>query len=82
MTLKEYAESINELANKYPDLLVVYASDDEGNNFQKVNYAGTLGFFEGDYRGQFIDKGNIENDPDEELYQPYVGKTPNAICIN
>lgn len=82
MTLKEYAASINKFAEKYPNLMVVSASDDEGNNFQKVSWAGTLGFFDGEYHGNFIDARNVKKYPLEEAYAPYVGKEPNAICIN
>ena len=82
MTLKEYAESINKLAEKYPDILVVYSSDDEGNNFQKVHNTGTLGFFDGDYHGDFISIEHIKEDPEYEMYKPYVNKEPNVVCIN
>jgi len=82
MNLKEYAESINKLAEKYPDVLVVSASDDAGNSFQKVNYAGTLGFFEGEYHGTFVDERTVKKYPEEESYEQYVGKQPNAVCIN
>lgn len=82
MILKEYAESINELAEKYPDALVVYSSDDEGNSFQKVISAGTLGFFDGNYHGDFFDLQHIEEHPEVDVYEKYVGKKPNAVCIN
>ncbi len=81
MTLKKYAEIINKLAEEYPDVLVVYASDDEGNNFQKVNHAGTIGFFKGNYHGEFFDLGYVEENTDNQ-FEEYVGKKPNAICIN
>jgi uncharacterized protein YpmB len=38
MKLKDYAAVIAKLAKKHPDLEVVYASDDEGNNFTYVNF--------------------------------------------
>ena len=38
MTLKHYAKVINELAKKHPHLEVAYASDDEGNFYNYVNY--------------------------------------------
>jgi hypothetical protein len=81
MKLKEYAEIINKLAEEYPDVLVVYASDDEGNSFQKANHAGTVGFFDGNYHGDFIDLGSVEKNTDNQ-FEEYVGKKPNAICIN
>ena len=81
MKLKEYAKLINKLAEEYPDALVVYASDDEGNSFQKVNHAGTVGFFSGNHHGDFIDLGSVEENADND-FEDYVGKKPNAVCIN
>jgi len=80
MKLKEYAEKISALAKQYPDALVVSASDDEGNSFQKVSYAGTVGFFEGEYHGEFVDLENTKQYPDD--YEQYLDKKPNAVCIN
>lgn len=81
MTLKAYAKLINKLAEEYPEATVVYASDDEGNNFQLVNHAGTVGFFEGDYHGEFYDLSCVEQNEDN-AFDHYVGKKPNAVCIN
>lgn len=47
MKLKQYANYINELAKKYPDVKVVYAADNEGNNFSKVYWEPTYGHFDG-----------------------------------
>ena len=83
MTLKEYAKSISALARKYPDAVVVSASDDEGNSFQTVHYAGTLGFFSKCSRssgGEFVDMDSVEESPDD--YEHFVGKKPDAVCIN
>jgi hypothetical protein len=82
MTLKEYSESISKLAENYPDALVVYSSDDEGNSYQKVSSDGTLGFCNGDYYGDFFALCHVEECPEEEVYKQYVGKKPNAVCIN
>jgi hypothetical protein len=86
MTLKEYSESISKLAEKYPDALVVYSSDDEGNSFQKVSSGGTLGFFDGDYYGDFSALQHIQNYvetyPESDTFKQYFGKEPNAVCIN
>ena len=67
MKLKEYAKLINVLAEKYPDIDVVYSHDDEGNEFQMVNYQPGIGHFTDlNYgRGEFEQKNPI-----------------NAICIN
>lgn len=42
MTLKEYIDRLNKLAKDLPSALkleVVYSSDDEGNNYNKVYYS-------------------------------------------
>ena len=41
MTLKEYADDINNLLKDNPefaDFPVIYSADDEGNSYQNVNY--------------------------------------------
>ena len=81
MTLKEYAQKINELAEKHPDALVVYAIDDEGNAFHPVRTVGALGFYNANYQ-QFVCEEHVIKYPKEETYEPYVGKKPDTICIN
>ncbi len=78
MTLKEYAKEINKLAEEYPNVLVVYSSDDEGNSFHRVNQAGTVGFI---YNGDFFDLESVK-DNCNNMFDYYVGKKPNAVCIN
>jgi hypothetical protein len=83
MTLKEYSKSIRELAAKYPDALVISASDNEGNSFQTVHCAGTLGFFSKYSRssgGEFVAMDSVEESPDD--YEHFVGKEPDAVCVN
>ena len=43
MKLKEYAEKINKLVEGYGNMDVAYASDDEGNKYQYVNYSPDVG---------------------------------------
>jgi len=67
--LKEYIANLNKLAKKHPEALtmdVVYSIDDEGNGFQKINYAPQIGEYQGDYHGDFDGEG----------------KNKNAVCIN
>lgn len=53
---------------------VVYSSDDEGNEFCRVSYSPSLGYFDGGYRGEFYSADSISEDElEEEL---------NAVCIN
>lgn len=45
MKLKEYLNELNTLATKYPEILdfeVVYAHDDEGNEYQKIYSSPTI----------------------------------------
>ena len=69
MKLKDYAEMLNKLAETYPDVDVVYARDDEGNDFQTVNYCPNIGFYESREFRQY--------DPDDE-----DTIIINAVCLN
>jgi hypothetical protein len=64
--LKEYAKLIEDLAFRYPNAEVVYSSDEEGNSFEKVYHAPTLGLFDG---------FDFYSAAEEEV-------EVNAICIN
>ena len=73
MKLKQYLKELNKLIKDNPEALnmeVVYSIDDEGNGFQKVEFAPGLGNFEGRYKGEFTTKDELR---DEKI---------NAICIN
>ena len=69
MTLREYIENLNELAEKNPsvlDLIVVSSSDDEGNEYGPVHNEPTVGYYE-----------------DREFLEAIHSKLkPNAVCIN
>ena len=80
MTLKKYAKSISELAEKHPDLLVVYSADDEGNSFHKLNRPPTLGFFEPKHGDYFYPLDHVKQYPEE--YEMYANTKPNAVCLN
>lgn len=71
MKLKEYAAKLTKLAKEYPNAKVVYAIDDEGNDFREVNFTSSAGNFED---GQFI-----SDDGTEEFSQDYE---VNSICLN
>ena len=65
---------MNKLAEENPDILdfdVVYSGDDEGNNFNLVNYTPALGHFDRrEY--SFLPIGDAEEE-DCEI---------NSVCIN
>lgn len=69
MKLKDYAARIAELAKKYPNVEVVYSSDEEGNSFQKVCFLPDVGRFRG---GEWTTEWDLGEQK---------GKI-NAVCIN
>lgn len=77
MKLKEYLENFQKLVETNPAILdyeVVYGKDDEGNNFQKVNYEPSIGIFD-EEDDMFISenqKGEWDREEEEN----------NTICIN
>ena len=69
MKLKRYIRILERLAEKNPDALeyeVVYGKDDEGNGFDTVKYAPSIGVYED---GEF-DPNNL------------TGEQRNAVCLN
>jgi len=71
MKLQEYMSNLNELTDKHPeylDLEVVTASDDEGNDFNIVHYAPSVGEYTD---REFICQSDFEDD-----------EVVNAICVN
>jgi hypothetical protein len=44
MRLIEYIDRLNKFLTEHGDMDVYYASDDEGNEYQKVNHCGSLFF--------------------------------------
>ncbi len=82
MTLKEYVEMLYELVQQnegYGDLEVVYASDDEGNDFNTVHCTPTLGFYnDREFR---TDKYEYDEWGDEDPGIDSEFKI-NAVCIN
>jgi UDP-N-acetylglucosamine 2-epimerase len=48
MKLKDYIKKLQEIADKHPNLTVVYAADDEGNRFSEVFYDPSYGHFDGE----------------------------------
>lgn len=67
MKLKEYIKKLNDILEEHGDLECIYSSDDEGNNFQRVNYSPQAGNFEEE------DFNEVDSDDDKEI---------NCVCIN
>lgn len=52
MKLKDYVEQLTQILETNPEAMdydIIYAADDEGNNFSKVHYPPCLGYFDGEY---------------------------------
>ncbi|MGB1205351.1 MAG: hypothetical protein ACPG5B_06890 [Chitinophagales bacterium] len=75
MTLEIFLKKINEFVIENPNVLkleVITSSDNEGNNFNKVIYDATKGFFE---NNNFI--------PFSVYKEHNINKNKtNAVCIN
>ena len=82
MKLSDFISVCKNVLDEYGDLDVIYASDDEGNSYNDIYYAPTLG----DYTG-----GEFTSEKDFEEAEEYidgvdgsetVNYTINAVCIN
>ena len=71
MKLKEYIEKLQELYLEHGDLELVYASDDEGNYYNKVYYDPGILNMCGEDR---ISEEDLEEYSSEEIQQ--------YICLN
>lgn len=76
MKLKDYIKKLQKIAKERPDLDVVSASDEEGNNFRLVGFSPSLGNF---CKGNFNDGDFISDDGSEEFKKEYG---INAVCLN
>ena len=74
MKLGEYLENLAELLQEHPELVdadVIFAADDEGNDYGIVNWGPGVGYFDKQHR-EFVSEDDIE---DEEF-------PINAVLIN
>lgn len=81
MTLRKFMEQLNALIEKYPEALemqVITSTDDEGNGFNRVYNLSTIGNYDGERYGEFIDKDNSDFREEYGLCEDDV----NAVCIN
>ena len=81
MKLKEYLSHLKKAVdadNSLLDMELVYAIDDEGNDFKQVNFLPTLGIFK---QGEFISKDEIE-EYNESYETEYSDNDINSLCIN
>lgn len=74
MLLSEYIENLKSVLEENGDLKVVYAVDDEGNAFNEVCFAPSVGHY--DYSdSQFTTYDNFGEDED-------IDYEINSVCIN
>ena len=69
MTLKDYIINLQEIEKEHPDALLVYSSDDEGNNYNEVNWGPSFGWFDGDSAFS-VDKEDLS------------GNVTKVVCVN
>jgi len=69
MLLTEYIENLQNMLTEHGDLEVVYSSDDEGNDFNKIYCGPSVGHY---HNREFYEPNN-EDEFDYDI---------NAICIN
>lgn len=81
MKLEEHIKNLQEIAQKYPNLDVVYSADDEGNSYGKIHYSPRVGSYNSGERewipeSLFSDyEGDEENDNENKLIV-------NSVCVN
>lgn len=71
MKLKKYLNTLIEMVKKNPEIEeydIIYSSDDEGNDFKRVNFSPTI--------------MEIENEKSYSLEVKTKSENPNAVCIN
>lgn len=67
-------ELMKHLEEFDPELMVVYAIDDEGNSFRPVHFAPSAGNYSD---GEWITEGEMEHD-----YNDVPEYEINAVCVN
>lgn len=65
--LKDYIKRLNKLAEENPDAILIYSSDDEGNNYNEIHFEPEIIYY-----------SKENNEINDIEYDGYV----KAICIN
>ena len=73
MNLKEYIEKLNKLYTKHGDLELVYSKDDEGNEFNYINFDPSLVNY---------NPSDLSVIDDEDLDEYDESEYKKVICIN
>jgi len=70
MKLSEYISELQEFLKEHGDIECYYASDDEGNSYQSVGYAGSLMYKmmdDNDYHPSLYCEEDLEEYEDDEF---------------
>mgnify|MGYP001559547358 FL=1 len=70
MKLKNYIKQLQEICDKYPNLNVIYSSDEEGNNYDYVAFGPTICHYK-----------DCELTAEAD-FEEFGIKKPNAVIIN
>ena len=85
MKLKEYLNELLELTKSNPQVLefeVIYASDDEGNNYQKVYSTGSICQID-DLKERDLELVGFYDEDEPESSEDFIAlEDCNAIVIN
>jgi hypothetical protein len=73
MNLREYIEKLNKLYTKHGDLELVYSKDDEGNEFNYVNFDPSLVNY---------NSSDLSVIADDDLDEYNESEYKKVICIN
>ena len=66
MKLSEFCINLERLIKKHPEVLrmdVITSSDDEGNDFNRVFYSSSMGYFNNE-NNDFMEIGEFEENPE------------------
>jgi hypothetical protein len=80
MRLANYIEDLKELLEKEGNLLLVHASDDEGNNFHFVNHTPSVGMYNLQQSDLLSLREYDELKRKDELWFPDNSKK--VVCVN
>jgi len=74
MKLKQYIKKLQEIAEKYPNIDVIYSCDDEGNRYGEVGFSPSVGRYKD---GEWISESQFE-----EFEEDGDKLVVNSVCIN
>lgn len=73
MKLSEYIKNLESILKENGDLEVIYASDDEGNSYDKIYFTPSVGHYNSEEKEYFQEGESMEEMELTEI---------NAVCVN